>query len=50
MDFPFSRIKGGVGAPAGFLTSAVTCGIKNPAAERLDLALIFSEYPCSSAG
>ena len=50
MDFPFTRIKGGVGAPLGFLTSAVSCGIKNPAAERLDLALIYSETPCSSAG
>jgi len=50
MDFPFSRIKGGVGAPQGFLTSAVSCGIKNPAAERLDLSLIYSEKPCSSAG
>ena len=30
MDFPFTRIKGGVGAPQGFLTSAVSCGIKNP--------------------
>lgn len=50
MDFPFTRIKGGVGAPQGFLTSAVGCGIKNPAVERLDLALIHSETPCSSAG
>lgn len=50
MDFPFTRIKGGVGAPKGFLTSAVSCGIKNPAVARLDLALIHSEYPCSSAG
>jgi len=50
MDFQFSRIKGGVGAPRGFLTSAVSCGIKNPAVERLDLALIHSERPCSSAG
>jgi glutamate N-acetyltransferase / amino-acid N-acetyltransferase len=50
MDFPFSRIKGGVGAPQGFLTSAVSCGIKNPASDRLDLALIYSENPCSSAG
>jgi glutamate N-acetyltransferase / amino-acid N-acetyltransferase len=50
MDFPFTRIKGGVGAPAGFLTSAVSCGIKNPQATRLDLALIHSEHPCSSAG
>jgi glutamate N-acetyltransferase/amino-acid N-acetyltransferase len=50
MDFPFSRIKGGVGAPLGFLTSAVGCGIKNPAADRLDLALVYSEQPCTSAG
>jgi len=28
----------------------VGCGIKNPAADRLDLALIQSELPCSSAG
>ena len=50
MDFPFTRIKGGVGAPQGFLTSAVSCGIKNPEASRLDLALIYSEKPCASAG
>ncbi len=50
MDHPFTRIKGGVGAPQGFLTSAVSCGIKNPDATRLDLALIYSEKPCSSAG
>jgi glutamate N-acetyltransferase/amino-acid N-acetyltransferase len=50
MDFPFTRIKGGVGAPQRFLTGAVGCGIKNPAAKRLDLALIYSEVPCSSAG
>jgi len=50
MDLPFTRIKGGIGAPQGFLTSAVSCGIKNPDAERLDLALIHSERPCTSAG
>ncbi len=50
MDFPITRIKGGVGAPKGFLTSALACGIKNPAVERLDLALIRSEEPCVSAG
>lgn len=49
-DFPITRIKGGVGAPLGFLTSAISCGIKNPAVERLDLALIHSEHPCTSAG
>ncbi len=50
MDSQFTRIKGGVGAPQGFLTSAISCGIKNPAIERLDLALIVSEKPCTSAG
>ncbi len=50
MDFPFTRIKGGVGAPQRFLTSAVGCGIRNPGAMRLDLALVYSEVPCSSAG
>ena len=50
MEHPFTRIKGGVGAPQGFLTSAVSCGIKNPDSTRLDLALIYSETPCSSAG
>lgn len=50
MDFAITRLKGGVGAAQGFLTSAVSCGIKNPAAERLDLALIFSERSCHSAG
>ncbi len=50
MDLQFTKIKGGVGAPAGFLTSAISCGIKNPEATRLDLALVFSETPCASAG
>jgi glutamate N-acetyltransferase/amino-acid N-acetyltransferase len=50
MDFPFSRLAGGIGAPQGFLTSAVSCGIKNPSSDRLDLALIYSAEPCSSAG
>lgn len=50
MDFPITHIKGGVGAPKGFLTSAVGCGIKNPDVMRLDLALIHSEQPCKSAG
>ncbi len=50
MDFPVTRIKGGVGAPVGFSTSAVSCGIKKPNADRLDLALIYSDRPCSSAG
>ncbi|MCX6878915.1 MAG: bifunctional glutamate N-acetyltransferase/amino-acid acetyltransferase ArgJ [Verrucomicrobia bacterium] len=50
MDLSFTRIAGGIGAPQGFLTSAVSCGIKNPAQPRLDLACIYSATPCSSAG
>jgi glutamate N-acetyltransferase / amino-acid N-acetyltransferase len=50
MESTYTKIKGGVGAPLGFLTSAVCCGIKNPTATRLDLALIHSEVPCASAG
>lgn len=50
MDFPITRVKGGVGAAKGFLTSAVSCGIKNPDSDRLDLALIFSSDPCRSTG
>lgn len=49
MDFPITRIKGGITAPKGFLASAVSCGIKNPEAKRLDLALVYSEKKCSSA-
>ena len=44
------RIKKGVCAPRGFSASAVSAGIKNPEDPRLDLALIYSKYPCSAAG
>lgn len=50
MDHPYSRIKGGVCAPRGFLGGAVSCGIKNPDSDRLDLALIYSEHECQSQG
>jgi glutamate N-acetyltransferase/amino-acid N-acetyltransferase len=50
MDFPITKIKGGVGAARGFQTSALACGIKNTEVERLDLALIHSDTPCTSAG
>lgn len=43
------EIKGGVCAPAGFKAAAVSCGIKNPDVERLDLALIYSEHPTVGA-
>ncbi|HRJ06999.1 MAG TPA: bifunctional glutamate N-acetyltransferase/amino-acid acetyltransferase ArgJ [Prosthecobacter sp.] len=42
---PFKVIKGGVTAPRGFRAAAVSCGIKNPEAARLDLALIVSDTP-----
>jgi len=41
------RIKGGVTAPAGFLSSGVSCGIKK---RGKDLALIFSERVATAAG
>jgi glutamate N-acetyltransferase/amino-acid N-acetyltransferase len=50
MDLPYSRIKGGVCAARGFLGSAVTCGIKDPKSDRLDLSLIYSEHECLSVG
>jgi len=49
-DIPYKRIKGGVSAPQDFYSSAVSCGIKNPEADRLDLALIYSKRECTSHG
>jgi len=42
---PFKVIKGGVTAAKGFRANAVNAGVKNPAADRLDLALIVSDSP-----
>ncbi|MEM1442326.1 MAG: bifunctional glutamate N-acetyltransferase/amino-acid acetyltransferase ArgJ [Verrucomicrobiota bacterium] len=42
-------VKGGLCAPKGFQVAAVSCGIKNPDVERLDLALIYSEAPTVGA-
>ncbi len=50
MSTPFRKVSGGVCAPKGFLANAVSAGIKNPDAERLDLALIYSPSPCVAAG
>ena len=47
---PYQTKKGGVCAPHGFLASTACAGIKDPEATRLDLALIYSEHPCTSAG
>ncbi len=41
----FTPIEGGVTAPRGFRAAAISCGIKNPEATRLDLALIVSDTP-----
>lgn len=38
----------GITAPKGFFASGIACGIKKGNA--LDLALVFSEYPCLAAG
>ena len=43
-------LEGGVCAPLGFVGHAVSCGIKNPEATRLDLALLYSTEPCTCAG
>lgn len=40
---PFKKIEGGVTAAKGFRAAAISCGIKNPKIERLDLALIVSD-------
>jgi len=42
---PFKVIDGGVTAAKGFRAAAVNCGVKNPEATRLDLALIVSDAP-----
>jgi glutamate N-acetyltransferase/amino-acid N-acetyltransferase len=44
------KIKGGLGAPSGFVCGAGSSGIKNPRAPRLDTALVVSELPCAAAG
>ena len=40
---------GGVCAPTGFRASALSCGIKDPASSKLDLALIWSRTPAIAA-
>lgn len=47
---PFKKIEGGVTAPSGFRAAAISCGIKNPKIERLDLALIVSDFPTVTDG
>ncbi|MBL9117982.1 MAG: bifunctional glutamate N-acetyltransferase/amino-acid acetyltransferase ArgJ [Verrucomicrobiaceae bacterium] len=47
---PFNIVSGGVTAPRGFRAAAVSAGVKNPKAERLDLALIASDSACVTEG
>jgi glutamate N-acetyltransferase/amino-acid N-acetyltransferase len=42
---PFKVIDGGVTAAKGFRAGAISCGIKNPEATRLDLMMITSDVP-----
>ena len=47
---PFKIVNGGVTAAKGFRANAVNAGVKNPNAERLDLALIVSDTPAVTDG
>ncbi len=45
MSKKVKTIEGALCAPIGFKAGAIACGIKNPAVQRLDLALVYSEFP-----
>jgi glutamate N-acetyltransferase/amino-acid N-acetyltransferase len=45
---PLEAVTGGVTAPLGFFAGGVECGVRGSAG--LDLGLLYSEYPCASAG
>ncbi len=47
--FPHQLIEGGITAPHAFVANAISCGIKNPEATRLDLALLYSLVPTNSS-
>ncbi|MDO5450366.1 MAG: bifunctional glutamate N-acetyltransferase/amino-acid acetyltransferase ArgJ [Akkermansia sp.] len=49
-DTEMKEVTGGVTAAKGFVANALSCGIKKPEATRLDLALVYSELPTTSAG
>ncbi len=49
-DSTFKTVEGGVTAARGFVANAISCGIKKPEATRLDLALVYSNEPTTSAG
>ena len=46
----YKEIGGGVTAAKGYVANALSCGIKKPTATRLDLALVYSTEPTTSAG
>ena len=46
----YKVIEGGVTSAKGFVANALACGIKKPTATRLDLALVYSTEPTTSAG
>ncbi len=50
MSSVYRKIKGGITAPQGFVSNAVSAGIKNPDSDRLDIALIVSETEAVAAG
>ncbi len=49
MSSKLEEISGGTCAPKGFRCSGVSCGIKDPESDKLDLALIYSKYPTVGA-
>ncbi len=49
-DSTIKTVDGGVTAARGFVANAISCGIKKPEATRLDLALVYSTEPTTSAG
>jgi glutamate N-acetyltransferase / amino-acid N-acetyltransferase len=46
----FTVVDAGVTAARGFTAGAINCGVKNPTATRLDLAIISSDSPCITDG
>ena len=44
-----TKIKGGICAPKGFRSAAVSCGIKQKNSDKLDLTLIYSKHPTVGA-
>lgn len=46
----FKEVRGGVTYARGFVANALSCGIKKPTATRLDLGLVYSTRPTTSAG